>query len=66
MLNVSAYRFRVEHDQSRLMYLKETFAGWACIRLDRLATGYRLIPLLDPNGNETKGVLLVRVLKNYR
>ncbi|GAP89907.1 putative phosphatidylinositol-specific phospholipase C [Rosellinia necatrix] len=64
--SLSFVRFRVEHEQSRFMPLREPSAGWACIRLDRLATGHRLIPLLDYDGNETKGVLLVRVLKNYR
>ncbi|KAI1109673.1 PLC-like phosphodiesterase [Nemania sp. NC0429] len=64
--SLSFVRFRVEHDQSRLIPLKETFAAWACIRLDRLTTGHRIIRLLDPNGNETNGVLLVRVLKQYR
>ncbi|KAI0913771.1 PLC-like phosphodiesterase [Ustulina deusta] len=64
--SLSFVRFRVEHEESRFLSLKDTFAGWACIRLDRLATGYRLISLLDPDGFETKGVLLVKVLKNYR
>ncbi|KAI0185935.1 PLC-like phosphodiesterase [Xylaria flabelliformis] len=64
--SLSFVRFRVEHEESSFISLKENFAAWACIRLDRLATGHRLIPLLDPEGNETKGVLLVKVLKNYR
>ncbi|KAI0975786.1 PLC-like phosphodiesterase [Xylaria arbuscula] len=64
--SLSFVRFRVEHEESRFFPLSETFAGWACIRLDRLATGYRLIPLLDLDGVETKGLLLVKVLKNYR
>ncbi|KAH8166393.1 hypothetical protein CIB48_g1858 [Xylaria polymorpha] len=64
--SLSFVRFRVEHEESRFISLKENFAGWACVRLDRLATGHRLIPLLDADGNETKGVLLVKVLKNYR
>ncbi|KAI0419013.1 PLC-like phosphodiesterase [Xylaria grammica] len=64
--SLSFVRFRVEHDESLFINLKETFAGWACIRLDRLATGFRLIPLLDPHGCETKGVLLVNISKNYR
>ncbi|KAI1278870.1 PLC-like phosphodiesterase [Xylaria sp. FL0933] len=64
--SLSFVRFRIEHEESRLLSLSETLAGWACIRLDRLATGYRLIPLLDPDGIETKGFLLVKVLKNYR
>jgi hypothetical protein len=58
-------RFRVEHGQSRI-HLKDTFAGWACIRLDRLATGHRLIPLLDSDGGETMGLLFVKVQKSYR
>ncbi|KAI0096784.1 PLC-like phosphodiesterase [Nemania sp. FL0031] len=63
---LSFVRFRVEHDQSLRIPLKETFAGWACIRLDRLATGHRFIPLLDLDGNETKGSLFVKVRKTYR
>ncbi|KAI8951582.1 PLC-like phosphodiesterase [Xylaria longipes] len=64
--SLSFVRFRVEHEESRFISIKENFAGGACVRLDRLATGHRLIPLLDHDGNETKGVLLVKVLKNYR
>ncbi|KAI1809355.1 PLC-like phosphodiesterase [Poronia punctata] len=63
--SLSFVRFRVEHEQSRMLVLSETFSSWACIRLDRLATGYRLISLIDQNGNDTKGVLLVKVFKNY-
>ncbi|KAI1823667.1 PLC-like phosphodiesterase [Xylaria intraflava] len=63
---LSFVRFRVEHEQFMLKPLSENFAGWACIRLDRLANGYRLIPLLDSDGNATQGILLVKVLKNYR
>ncbi|KAJ8123947.1 hypothetical protein ONZ43_g212 [Nemania bipapillata] len=63
--SLSFVRFRVEHEQSRI-YLKDTFAAWACIRLDRLATGYRVIPLLDLGGIETTGILFVKVQKNYR
>jgi len=65
-IDLSVYRFRVEHEPSRMQPLKENFSSWACIRLDRLATGYRLVTLLDSDGNETEGLLLVKVLKNYR
>ncbi|KAJ8133496.1 hypothetical protein O1611_g126 [Lasiodiplodia mahajangana] len=64
--SLSFVRFRVEHDQSLRLPLGETFAAWACIRLDRLATGHRFIPLLDPDGNETNGYLFVKVQKTYR
>ncbi|KAI0397731.1 PLC-like phosphodiesterase [Xylariaceae sp. FL0594] len=63
---LSFVRFRVEHEPSRVVSLKENFSSWACIRLDRLATGYRLVTLLDPNGNETNGLLLIKVIMNYR
>ncbi|RSM00797.1 hypothetical protein CEP52_008883 [Fusarium oligoseptatum] len=36
--------------------------GWACIRLDRLREGYRLIELFDAEGRKTSGVLLVKIL----
>ncbi|KAI5867600.1 PLC-like phosphodiesterase [Durotheca rogersii] len=64
---LSFVRFKVEDDAPRLVPLKgDPFAGWACIRLDRLATGYRFVHLLDANGNKTQGVLLVRVAKSFR
>ncbi|KAI0405920.1 PLC-like phosphodiesterase [Xylaria palmicola] len=61
--SLSFVRFRVEHDQTRP---KNPVSGWACVRLDRLAPGYRLITLLDHDGYETRGSLLVQVMKNYR
>lgn len=64
--NTSVNRFRVEHEESRFLPLGDTLAGWACVRLDRLAAGYRLIPLLGPDGIKTEGLLLVKVVKNYR
>lgn len=63
---LSFVRFKVEDDTTRLSMSRDDFAGWACIRLDRLATGFRFIQLLDANGNETQGVLLVHVAKNFR
>ncbi|KAI1357794.1 PLC-like phosphodiesterase [Xylaria arbuscula] len=64
--SLSFVRFRVEHEKSRYLPLEDALAGWACVRLDRLTTGYRLIPLTRPDGIKTEGVLLVRVVKNYR
>ncbi|KAL1888310.1 hypothetical protein Sste5346_009635 [Sporothrix stenoceras] len=43
-----------------------TLAGWACIRLDRLRTGYRFVSLMDAKGNPTEGKLLVRIEKLVR
>lgn len=37
--------------------------AWACIRLDRLQQGYRLIKLRDDDGYTTDGVLLVKIEK---
>ncbi|KAI1392384.1 PLC-like phosphodiesterase [Hypoxylon trugodes] len=66
MEQLSFVKFKVD-DATRLRSLnRDSSLGWACIRLDRLATGYRLIHLLDANGNETQGRLLVRIDKNYR
>ncbi|KAI0475946.1 PLC-like phosphodiesterase [Xylariaceae sp. FL0804] len=62
---LSFVRFKIENASSRLASLnRDPFAGWACIRLDRLATGYRFVQLLDREGNDTKGLLLVKVLKS--
>ncbi|KAK8103751.1 phosphatidylinositol-specific phospholipase C [Apiospora kogelbergensis] len=60
---LSFVRFKIEDGASRLPITRDPFACWACIRLDRLGTGYRFIHLKDPKGNPTKGVLLVRVDK---
>ncbi|KAK7984823.1 1-phosphatidylinositol 4-5-bisphosphate phosphodiesterase 1 [Apiospora saccharicola] len=60
---LSFVRFKIEDGASRIPIHRDPFAGWACIRLDRLRTGYRFIHLKDPKGNPTKGVLLVRVDK---
>ncbi|KAI8966076.1 PLC-like phosphodiesterase [Daldinia sp. FL1419] len=63
---LSFVRFKVEDDAPRLMSMnRDPFLGWACIRLDRLATGYRFIHLLDTNGNKTPGVILIRVDKKF-
>jgi phosphatidylinositol phospholipase C delta len=59
------YRFKVEDDAPRLVSInRDPFAAWACVRLDRLQTGYRFIHLFDANGNPTEGRLLVRIIKS--
>ncbi|KAI1263827.1 PLC-like phosphodiesterase [Xylariaceae sp. FL1019] len=61
---LSFVRFRVEHRATTP--LTSDLSSWACIRLDRLRTGYRFIPLMGPDGSETDGELLVKVFKSYR
>ena len=45
---------------------KDELAAWACIRLDRLRRGFRFVHLLDGQGVESQGVLLVRIFKRSR
>ncbi|CAD6444275.1 7116b1db-d8ff-4993-afb5-b44fe4d55eee [Sclerotinia trifoliorum] len=56
---LSFVRFKIEDAN----YSKDELAAWACIRLDRLQQGYRLIPLKDVKGNSTDGLLLVKIEK---
>ncbi|KAK4455796.1 PLC-like phosphodiesterase [Podospora aff. communis PSN243] len=56
---LSFVRFLVRDDQIG----RDALAAWACVRLDRLREGYRFVHLLDWNGMETEGVILVRVSK---
>lgn len=57
---LSFVRFIIRDDES---FRRDDLASWACVRLDRLRTGYRFVHLLDANGQETDGVLLVKVSK---
>lgn len=45
------------------MRIRDQGTAWACIRLDRLQEGYRLINLKDHNGDPTDGTLLVKIEK---
>lgn len=45
---------------------KDDLAAWACIRLDRLQQGFRFIHLLDARGEQTQGLLLVKITKSLR
>ncbi|KAG6354348.1 hypothetical protein INS49_004365 [Diaporthe citri] len=56
---LSFLRFSVEHNG----LIRDQGTAWACIRLDRLQEGYRLINLKDPAGGLTEGMLLVKVEK---
>jgi len=42
---------------------RDELAAWACVRLDRLGLGYRFVHLLDAEGVETEGVVLIKVTK---
>jgi phosphatidylinositol phospholipase C delta len=44
----------------------DALAAWACIRLDRIQQGYRLVRLLDAKGQTTDGLLLVKIEKKVR
>ncbi len=40
--------------------------AWACIRLDRLQQGYRIIELFNAKGKRSDGRLLVKVEKKWK
>ncbi|KAJ5153009.1 uncharacterized protein N7482_009487 [Penicillium canariense] len=56
---LSFVRFKIKDDEIG----RDSLAAWACIRLDRLREGYRLVHLHDCAGEKTGGILLVRVTK---
>lgn len=53
------HRFKIKDDEIG----RDSLAAWACIRLDRLREGYRLVHLLDSTGKKAGGILLVRITK---
>ncbi len=59
MLTPDSCRFKISDDE----FLRDDLAAWACIRLDRLQTGYRFVHLMDALGNPSKGVLLLKIEK---
>ncbi|EER37060.1 phospholipase C [Histoplasma capsulatum var. duboisii H88] len=56
---LSFVRFKVKDRE----FGRDDLAAWACIRLDRLRQGFRLIRLFDTTGKESQGVLLVKISK---
>ncbi|KAI3333725.1 PLC-like phosphodiesterase [Ustulina deusta] len=52
-------RFLVKDDEIG----RDDLAAWACIRLDRLHSGYRFVHLLTAKGAVSAGVVLVKVEK---
>jgi phosphatidylinositol phospholipase C delta len=45
-------------------FMRDVFSAWACVRLDRLKQGYRFVHLFNMKGQQTEGVILVKVTKN--
>jgi phosphatidylinositol phospholipase C delta len=56
---LSFVRFLIRDDEVG----RDSLAAWACVRVDRLREGYRFVHLLDAEGVETEGVVLIRVSK---
>lgn len=56
---MSLVTFKVWHDEIG----RDRPMAWACIRLDRLRSGYRYIRLMDKDGLASRGIILVRVEK---
>ncbi len=57
-------RFKIEDETGS--YLHKAFTAWACIRLDRLQQGYRIIELMNAKGKRSDGRLFVKVEKQLR
>ncbi|KAJ5692212.1 hypothetical protein N7462_001635 [Penicillium macrosclerotiorum] len=57
--DLSFVRFKIKDDEIG----RDSLAAWACIRLDRLREGFRLVHLHDRTGEKTGGILLVHIKK---
>ncbi|KAJ5210497.1 hypothetical protein N7491_010304 [Penicillium cf. griseofulvum] len=58
---LSFLRFKIKDDEIG----RDPLAAWACIRLDRLREGHRLLHLHDCTGTKTGGILLVNIVKRF-
>ncbi|CAI7607487.1 unnamed protein product [Penicillium discolor] len=56
---LSFLRIKIKDDEIG----RDPLAAWACIRVDRLREGYRLIHLHECTGEKSGGVLLVNIVK---
>ncbi|KGO69944.1 C2 membrane targeting protein [Penicillium italicum] len=56
---LSFLRIKIKDDEIG----RDPLAAWACIRLDRLREGYRLIHLHERAGENAGGILLVNIVK---
>ncbi|KAH8667098.1 PLC-like phosphodiesterase [Xylariales sp. PMI_506] len=52
-------RFIVKDDEIG----RDSLAAWACVRLDRLRSGYRFVKFMDHHGLASEGALLVKIEK---
>ena len=60
-------RFKIKDESTYLLSReRDQVAAWACIRLDRLRQGYRLVDLTDCKGNPSEGKLFVKIEKSVR
>ena len=60
---LSFVRFKVMQDER---FGRDEMVAWACIRLDRLGSGYRFVHLFDSKGMWTKGAILVRIDHSWK
>ncbi|KAK4869921.1 hypothetical protein LT330_005645 [Penicillium expansum] len=58
---LSFLRIKIKDDEIG----RDPLAAWACIRLDRLREGYRLIHLHECVGDNAGGILLVNIVKQF-
>ncbi|KAG0154305.1 hypothetical protein PDIDSM_1685 [Penicillium digitatum] len=56
---LSFLRIKIKDDEIG----RDSLAAWACIRIDRLREGYRLIHLHECAGEKAGGILLVNIVK---
>lgn len=56
---LSWVRFTVRDDEIG----RDDLAAWACMRLDRLGSGYRFVHLTDCEGRITDGAIFIKVEK---
>ncbi|KAL2156089.1 hypothetical protein VTH82DRAFT_834 [Thermothelomyces myriococcoides] len=59
---LSFVRFLVRDDEVG----RDSLAAWACVRLDRLRDGFRFVHLLNAEGIETEGAILVKIGLKWR
>jgi len=58
--SLSFLRFKIS---DRVEMRDDPLAGWACLRLDRVREGFRMIRFFDAQSRRSDGVLFVRIAK---
>ncbi|KAI1847501.1 hypothetical protein JX266_006353 [Neoarthrinium moseri] len=59
MPELTFVRFLIKDDEIG----RDSLAAWACIRLDRLRSGYRFVKFMDNDGVASEGAILLKVEK---